>query len=816
MANYKKSFNFRNGVQVDDNNFIVNANGLVGIGTSIPTEVLDVRGNLVVSGITTTNELYVTGVSTLSGNVLVGTGVTIFSSLGIVSATSFRGDGTQLTGIDGSKWKVDAIAGLTTMSDVGIGTTDPVDKFQVGENPVTGVGVGIDSRGQAYFSGITTAGAYSTSGFVKTGDLNVTGVSTLAGTLDVDGDTQVDDLNVAGVATFSSLIDANNRVDVVGGANIDQINVSGVSTFTGIVTTGTDLYVGGDLYVKDDIEFDEVTARIATFTGTLDVSGNIDADGTLDVDGDTQLDDLNVAGVATFGAAVKAESWVQVDGELFVASNIKHLGDTDTYIEFTADKLRFLTGGKEFVNVTQSGASSVVINEQPDYDCDFRVEGISDEYLIFTDAATDKVGIGSAVPGAKLDVDGTLNVTGVATFSSSVDISAGGLDVDQLNVTGVSTFQSNINLGDSDKAVFGGDGDLEIYHNDTSAFIDNNKGALYIRNNVDDDDGGNILIQAKSGKTSILCQDDEGIRLYYNDNEKFQTVGTGVSTFGQISVVSLNGGTSSLSTVRGSLQYGNENASFPYSTRRSVDLLNYDTGNVNFYLDANNVGINTGAFYWHKGSNNTRLMTLTPEGNLGIGVTLPEVSLHVSGVATCTNFFTSNDATIKNDLSVGGDLSVTGSLTASVKGDLLSPDGTTILDNGTGSGTNSIFKGNTVITTGISTFAALNVTGVGTFRSVTSNQTGTGTSAFTLEDTGLLGIGTMSPDAVLDLSNYARDNTDLRRYRCFIPPKVSNSDRTHIESVGLSTISGSIIYNTDSNRLEVYNGSGWGGIATIV
>ena len=31
MANYNKSFNFRNGVQVDDDNFIVNANGLVGL-----------------------------------------------------------------------------------------------------------------------------------------------------------------------------------------------------------------------------------------------------------------------------------------------------------------------------------------------------------------------------------------------------------------------------------------------------------------------------------------------------------------------------------------------------------------------------------------------------------------------------------------------------------------------------------------------------------------------------------------------------------------------------------------------------------------
>ena len=29
MANIKKSFNFRNGVQVDDDNFVINPNGLV-------------------------------------------------------------------------------------------------------------------------------------------------------------------------------------------------------------------------------------------------------------------------------------------------------------------------------------------------------------------------------------------------------------------------------------------------------------------------------------------------------------------------------------------------------------------------------------------------------------------------------------------------------------------------------------------------------------------------------------------------------------------------------------------------------------------
>ena len=54
MANIKKNFNFRNGVQVDDDNLLVTATGLVGIGTTIPNESLDVRGNVIVTGFTST------------------------------------------------------------------------------------------------------------------------------------------------------------------------------------------------------------------------------------------------------------------------------------------------------------------------------------------------------------------------------------------------------------------------------------------------------------------------------------------------------------------------------------------------------------------------------------------------------------------------------------------------------------------------------------------------------------------------------------------------------------------------------------------
>ena len=88
MSNIRKSFNFRNGVQVDDDNFIVNANGLVGIGTSIPTEFLDVYGTAKVTGLVTARNLAVTGVSTFYSDVKIGSGIT-FTSSGEVRAGTF-------------------------------------------------------------------------------------------------------------------------------------------------------------------------------------------------------------------------------------------------------------------------------------------------------------------------------------------------------------------------------------------------------------------------------------------------------------------------------------------------------------------------------------------------------------------------------------------------------------------------------------------------------------------------------------------------------------------------------------------------------
>ena len=105
MANYKKSFNFKSGVQVDTDNFIVNANGLVGIGTSVPRRLLDVYGTVRTSGLVTAANVYSTGISTFgsslevsTGTLKVGTAVTIDSTSGIITATSLNVDTITVNG----------------------------------------------------------------------------------------------------------------------------------------------------------------------------------------------------------------------------------------------------------------------------------------------------------------------------------------------------------------------------------------------------------------------------------------------------------------------------------------------------------------------------------------------------------------------------------------------------------------------------------------------------------------------------------------------------------------------------------------------
>jgi len=291
MANYRKSFNFRNGVQVDNDNFIVNANGLVGIGTSIPTEFLDVRGTAKVSGIVSTTDLFVTEDVFVSGaSTVTILDATSLNATGVVTAQQFIGDGSLLSGVVAiavTGWTI-TTAGISTLINVGLGTTNPATLLQVGDDPTSATyGVGIDSTGQGNFTGIVTASSFQSTGIITGSSILASGFSTFFSSVQITGD-----LNVSGVATAASFVG-----DLTGEVNAAKFDTNS----TGIVVSGIATFTDDAQITAGGLTVTGVTTS-TSFDGNItgNVTGNVAGDITGDVIGDVTGDLTGEVNAAKF------------------------------------------------------------------------------------------------------------------------------------------------------------------------------------------------------------------------------------------------------------------------------------------------------------------------------------------------------------------------------------------------------------------------------------------------------------------------------------------------------------------------------------
>jgi len=129
-----------------------------GISTFRAGIIVDTVGISVSAGIVTTPSLHVGAVIGVAGIITASdSGINV---TGVITATSFEGDGSALTNLPGQKdfWSINA-TGIHTLSNVGIGTTSATHTLTVGAVGASGTSLFV--HGDARIVGVLTVGSSS-------------------------------------------------------------------------------------------------------------------------------------------------------------------------------------------------------------------------------------------------------------------------------------------------------------------------------------------------------------------------------------------------------------------------------------------------------------------------------------------------------------------------------------------------------------------------------------------------------------------------------------------------------------------------------
>ena len=216
-------------------------------------------------------------------------------------------------------------------------------------------------------------------------------------------------------------------------------------------------------------------------------------------------------------------------GTLYLRTN----GSTNALTLDTSQNATF-AGTATFAGGTCNGSFTVSSTEPRIYltdtnnNSDFEIRNVDGIFRIFDSTNTRNC--------LAIDSAGAVSVAGTGTFSGTVAPSANatynlGYSSQRWNDI---YMKNDMFINEAGRICWGDGNELQIYHNGVSSYLDNNKNHLYLRNNVDGDDGGNIYLQAKSGEQSIICSDDQGVGLYFDNALKFETSSSGASVLGSL------------------------------------------------------------------------------------------------------------------------------------------------------------------------------------------------------------------------------------------------------------------------------------------
>ena len=316
------------------------------------------------------------------------------------------------------------------------------------------------------------------------------------GGIDVDGHTELDTLNVSIAATTASLTLANAGVAVTAILDEDGLTSNrddalatqqSIKAYVDSQVPAQDLDIQGDTGGALSIDLDSETLTIAGTTNEIETSGSgntiavglpndvtisndLTVSGDLNVSGiSTFQDDVNI-GTATTGVVVRPDGTLNVSGNLGIGTTNPQYklqvtgGGIDLNSSSTSSSNgirvgRFIKGhsGQKLV-ISNDGNTGILLEGTTDASLTVSANGIvfgsapikfySSDWTIYNNPTitlggsnqsaniVGNIGLGSTQPTAKLDVNGTVNVSGVITATSfSGELHTTSLLKEEVNIT---------------------------------------------------------------------------------------------------------------------------------------------------------------------------------------------------------------------------------------------------------------------------------------------------------------------------------------------------------------------------------------------
>ena len=352
---------------------------------------------------------------------------------------------------------------------------DAIFYFDEGED-IFKLGTTTSAHTATDFDATTTFGTLKLATLTTTSDSTVGGALGVTGLLNADGGIEIDNngnkftvSNAGAVVSVGGITDITTASAFASNTTIGNLTLANgsITDSGGSIDFGDEnLSTSGNLTINTDkfvvtgatgnLEINTNKFTVAGATGNTLVAGTLEVTLGATFTAGLSANDQNITNVADIaldtissdGDAIAIVLDDGVDSALVIregANNYITVDTTDNAELITFEKNVIFNGT---TNISANFDQAITINDSGN-DADFRVEGSSQENLLFTDAGNDRVGINTNTPSTQFHVAGDTTLVGAITHDSGAVVFNNGVGAFDFNVKG--------------------DGDANLFYVDASA-----------------------------------------------------------------------------------------------------------------------------------------------------------------------------------------------------------------------------------------------------------------------------------------------------------------------------------------------------------